>query len=324
MKILFYGFRHGHMDGLYRMVQSRPGTEIVACAEENAEAAAAAEARLGLRTDPRSYAELLQTDCNVVAIGGAYTDRGQAAIAALRAGKHLISDKPLCTSTDELREIRALSRSLNRKIAVMLDLRYLPQALRAREVLRSGMLGEVRSISFDGQHCIDYDHRPSWYFEGKHGGTVNDLAIHGIDLVRWLTGLEWGQADGIRTWNAFAVRHPDFYDSAMILARLSNGAEVSADVSYSAPQSAFTLPTYWSFRFWCERGMMTFHYTDPRVTVYTDAGAQVLDGISAEYTVLDDLDREIGSPTERTFTESVLDSTETALRLQQCADRSAH
>ena len=201
--------------------------------------------------DDGNYEEWRNKDIDIVAICDKYGERGATAIQALRAGKHIISDKPLCTSLEELEEIEKIVKQSNVKVGCMLDLRNMPTINRARELLRDGRLGRVRNISFTGQHCIDYKNRPSWYFEeGMHGGTINDLAIHGVDIVRDITGLEITEIDGVRTWNAYAVKNPEFKDCAVFMARLSNGAELLADVSYSAPSQVFTMPTYWNFEIW--------------------------------------------------------------------------
>ena len=53
-----------------------------------------------------------------------------------------------------------------------------------------------------------------WYFEeGKHGGTINDIAIHGIDLLRFITGKEFTKVNFAKTWNAFADKEPEFKES---------------------------------------------------------------------------------------------------------------
>ena len=323
MKILFYGFRHGHINALYRKVAASPLFEIAGCVEPNDAARAAAETNLGAKFSEKTYAEWLTDDIDAVAIGCAYGERGRAVIAALEAGKHVIADKPVCTSLEELCTIRALTEQMDTKLSCMLDLRYLPQTLRAKEILDSGRLGQVRNVAFNGQHCIDYAHRPAWYFEkGMHGGTINDLAIHGVDLVRMLTGQEISHIDAARTWNAYATRHPEFKDCAAFMARLESGAAVLADVSYSAPAQVFTLPTYWEFRIWCDRGMLTFHYTDPAVTVYEESNpeAQILPGITPDGDYLTEFADEITHNT-RIITENVLRSTETALTIQQFADQ---
>lgn len=322
LNILFCGFRHGHINTLYKRVSGSAIAHIAGCIEPDAAARAAAEQKLGAVFSDRPYADWLSDDIDAVAIGLAYGDRGEAIIAALEAGKHVIADKPICTDAAQLARIAELTREKNLCLACMLDLRYLPQTLRAAELLREGDLGEVRNVAFGGQHCIDYAHRPAWYFEpGMHGGTINDLAIHGIDLVRMLTGMEFAEIDAARCWNAYADRHPDFRDCAAFMARLDNGAAVMADVSYSGPSQVFSMPTYWEFRIWCARGLLTFNYVSPTVTVYAEGTPEpiIYDGLPVPGDYLDEFAAAIETG-DRTVTENVLRSTDTALSLQRAAE----
>ena len=318
MKLLFNGFRHGHINALYAKAMADGRVSVVGCIEENAEAKIAAKEKLNIEFSEKSYDEWLSSDIDAVAIGMAYGDRGSAIIKALKAKKQVIADKPICTSLEELEEIERLVTENNLTVACMLDLRYLPQTIKAKEILDSRLLGEVKNVAFNGQHYLDYAHRPTWYFEkGKHGGTINDLAIHGIDLVRMLTGLEFAKTDAARLWNSYAYKTRDFKDSALFMARLENGAGVMADISYSAPSQAFTMPSYWEFRFWCEKGMLTFNYIDNKVTVYREGESQ-----AEIYEVATDcgdyLDEFINGTSD---TQSVLKSTKTALLIQKEADK---
>ena len=76
-KILFNGFRHGHIHGLYQKVTSSAIAEIAGCIEPNDEARAAAESTLGAVFSTKSYDEWLASDIDAVAIGNAYGERGQ-------------------------------------------------------------------------------------------------------------------------------------------------------------------------------------------------------------------------------------------------------
>ena len=107
-KVAFVGFRHGHVESLYKRMAEDPQIEIVALCEENADAAAAVE-KSGRHITHTDYAEMLEeVDFDILCIGDYYGIRGERAIAGLKAGKHVISDKPLCTSLDELQKIRSL------------------------------------------------------------------------------------------------------------------------------------------------------------------------------------------------------------------------
>lgn len=321
--LLFCGFRHGHVNTLYRNVAESPLFECIGCVEENEAARKAAEQALGARFEEKTYEEWLKEDFHAVAIGLAYGDRGQAIIKALEAGKHVITDKPICTTKEELDRIRTLAREKNLTVHCMLDLRYLPQSVRAHDLLADKQLGEVRSVAFNGQHCLDLGNRPAWYFEeGMHGGTINDLAVHGVDLVRILTGLEFAEIDAARTWNAFDTVHPYFKDSAVFMARLSNGASVLADISYSTPKVSYILPSYWEFRIFCDRGMLSFNYADSTVTVHEEGNVApvILEGRAPDVLMLEEFAKAIESG-DLSVSESVFASSESVLRIQAVADR---
>ncbi|MBQ3572506.1 MAG: Gfo/Idh/MocA family oxidoreductase [Clostridia bacterium] len=321
MKILFYGFRHGHIEGLLQSARANSRVQVVACIEEDDDSRKSVEERLGVQFDDRAYEEWLQADVDVVAIGGRYADRGQAIIKALKAGKHIIADKPICTKIEEYEEIARLSKEKNLKIQCMFDLRYMPSAKRAKELFLSGEMGGVRNISFTGQHYLNYGNRPAWYFEeGMHGGTLNDLAIHGVDLITHLTGLCMQEINAARCWNAYAIQEKHFKDCATYMATLNNGAGVLADISYSAPPLVYATDIYWNFKFWCDNGLVTFSFKDPNVKVYKLGEKEpiILEGIIDSKNYLDDFLDEIEDNTNA-ITESVLYTTYQTLFLQSKA-----
>jgi len=245
----------------------------VAAYEADANARAAAEATLGVHFTHENYDDMLKDkNIDVVAIGDYFGIRGTQAIAALKAGKHVYADKPLCTSLAELDEIEKLAKEKNLKVGCMLDMRYNKFVQPVRNFIQEGKLGEVHNIFFSGQHPLMYGSRAGWYFEeGKHKGTINDIAVHGIDLIEYLTGLSMKKVIGARCWNAFATEVPSFKDCGQFMIELSNGAGLMADVSYSAPNSSgFTLPFYWRFTIWGTKGVMEFSYNSKDITLALD------------------------------------------------------
>ena len=268
MNIAFACFRHPHIFELYKLALTEKIISITGCFEEDISAKKAAE-NLGISFRYDTYSQLLEDDdVQIVAIGDYYGIRGQRVIEALEHGKHVICDKPLCISLEELDKIETLAKENNLKICIMLDLRYLPQTEKVKAIISSGELGKINIATFTGQHCLDYGNRPAWYFEyGKHGGTINDIAIHGIDLIRYITGKNLSSVEFAKTWNAFAKEEPDFKDCAQFIINM-DGMTVNADVSYAAPKFNGFMPTYWNFTFWGEEGMLNFKFCDNEIHIY--------------------------------------------------------
>ena len=325
MKFLFAGFRHPHIYTLLNIAAKTENVTVSACYEADVSARRAAERKTGIAFADADYEQLLSGDIDAVAIGARYGDRGGMIVRALKRGKHILTDKPICTSISQLDEIEGLAREKGLTVGCMFDLRYLPSVVAAKKILQSGKLGEVRNVSFTGQHCLDYKNRPSWYFEkDMHGGTINDLAVHGIDLLNRLAGLGIKEVAAAKVWNAYAYRNKDFKDCALFMARLTNGAGLLADVSYSAPSSVFSLPTYWNFKFWCEKGLLTFNAAEKYARVYEDGKKRVKRFTAeSEEDCLSEFLKEISERRKDgtgKFTESVFSATRQCLELQKIAN----
>src|SRR5437016_952050 len=142
IKLAFLGFRHGHVMGLYKSAIAHPRVEVVAACEEDPSAAAAL---VGVKLTHRSYEEIYRDVAfDAIAVGDYFGRRGEIIIDALRRGKHVISDKPICTKLAELEQIEALARE--KRLGCLLDLRDHGPFLTMRRLIRDGAIGEVHTI----------------------------------------------------------------------------------------------------------------------------------------------------------------------------------
>ena len=229
-------------------------------------------------------------------------------IAALKRGKHVMCDKPICTELSELYEIQKLSLEKDLKVGCMLELRYMPQIRKVKEIIESGEIGCIKNASFSGQHCLDYENRPKWYFEeGKHGGTVNDIGIHGIDLLRFITGKNMTNIYYARTWNAFADKEPKFRDCGQFCVAMED-MTVMADVSYAAPLCKEILPIYWEFHLWGTNGMIRFNWKDGNKIHLYRSTEEVIECECCENNYLDDFIEEVRGKQTIMNTQDILQS----------------
>ena len=325
--IAFAGFRHGHIFSLYEAVKNCSGLILQGAWEADSQAREAAQ-KQGVIFTYGSSDDLLQDDSvEIVAIGDYYGVRGNLAIRALEAGKHVIADKPLCTSLNEAMQIRELAEKNNLAVGIMLDLRDDATMITAQNAIDSGLLGRINNIIFEGQHPLLYGIRPDWYFEkGKHGGVINDIAIHGIDLVRQFTHSDMAQVLAARCWNFYAAQVPEFRDSAQFMLRMENGAGILADVSYAAPSSqGYSHPSYWHFRVWGEKGLLDFRTGSAQVQAYLNGEKEprLLPLISPRQTYLDDFLRAVDCNDHRQqYRNSNLAAAIQTLLIQQKAEDS--
>jgi predicted dehydrogenase len=212
-------------------------------------------------------------------------------------------------------------------VGCQLDMRDGAVALEARRRLRGGAIGEVHAITVGGQHPLLYGTRQGWYFEpGKHGGTINDIGIHALDGLPWMTGLQFREITFARAWNARLPEAPQFQDGAQFALVMSNGAGVLADVSYLAPDAnGYRIPQYWRMTFWGTEGILETDYSASQITIHhrRDRTPEVIsaaEGRPGGY--LDSFLRGLRGETVGLHLSSreVLAASRLALRVQQAAD----
>lgn len=324
LKIAFAGFRHGHIFGLYNKVLDNPTLEIAAICEEEPEISLLKDHPEITVTHTDFDRMLAEVPCDIIAIGDYYGKRGSLAIRALRAGKHVISDKPLCISADELEQIAQLTEEKGLKVGCMFDLRSIPVYYTAKEEIAKGTLGEIVQIQFSAQHPLLRDSRPAWYFEpGKHGGTIIDIASHATDIIPWLTGLQFDQVVAARTWQALEKESASFKDAAQFMCTLENGCGVMGDVSYSAPDSmGYSHVCYWRFNIWGTKGMMEFACSSGKVTAWLNGNKEPVFFMPEEKALPGYLDQfllDIAGQTPELNTAVVLESTRQVIRIQNSA-----
>lgn len=121
----------------------------------------------------------------------------QEASQLLRAGKHVLCEKPLALDSRESAALISLLKETGRVGAVAYNLRYYPLCQEARALIRRGAIGQVKLIH--GSFLQDWLLLPTdwnWRLEPKLGGelrAVSDIGTHWMDLVTWLTGSKISQ-----------------------------------------------------------------------------------------------------------------------------------
>ena len=333
LKIAFVGFRHSHVMGVYNYVKAHPAEWQLTGACEEDEAARrqlAADGKVAITH--QDYAAMLDAvECDVVAVGDYYAKRGRLIVTALERGKHVLSDKPICTDLKELQQIAQLARDKKLKVGCQLDVRASGNFRRLRAAVQDGMIGEVLSVSVGGQHPLSLGVRPAWYFEpGKHGGTINDIGIHAFDFVPWITGLDFAEVVAARTWNALAPQFPHFQTGAQYMLRLQNNAGMLADMSYFSPaQFKSRLPQYWRTTLFGAEGVLETSSGAASVMLARNGKSEVevlpALPVSEELAIPRSFAREVGGAHDglTVSTAEVLYASRISLLVQQAADTHA-
>ena len=111
-RFAFIGFRHPHIFDMYRRCCERDDIEVVAgCEEDPATRDELTKSGMATLTHDDFQSVLSDVPCDVIAVGDCYGRRAEIIEAGLRSGMHVISDKPICISLDELERIQAAAQA---------------------------------------------------------------------------------------------------------------------------------------------------------------------------------------------------------------------
>src|SRR3954463_13975753 len=93
LRLAFFGFRHGHVMGLYNAARQHPRVQVAAACEEHGETAASLCAAGTVQLTHDSFEAVYRsTDFDAVAVGDYFGRRGPLIVEALRRDKHVIAD----------------------------------------------------------------------------------------------------------------------------------------------------------------------------------------------------------------------------------------
>ena len=169
------------------------GATLTIVADGSADRSEAAARRLGAAVGAASAEELLASpDVDVVHICTPNHLHAPLARLALRAGKHVICEKPLATGLADAQDLVRMADAAGVVAALPFIYRYYPMIQEARARVLGGSAGPVRLVH--GSYLQDWLSRPedhNWRVESELGGPSRafaDIGVHWCDLVEFVTG----------------------------------------------------------------------------------------------------------------------------------------
>ena len=171
-------------------MQGSPLMRIEAIASRDQAKADAAARELGIPRAHGSY-EALLADPAIEAIYNPLPNHLHVpwTVKALEAGKHVLCEKPISLTAEEAKLIAEAEARTGRRAAEAFMIRFHPQWIRAREIVASGMLGEIRAINI----MFAYNNVDPANIRNKAdigGGGLYDIGCYAIAGSRYLLGSE--------------------------------------------------------------------------------------------------------------------------------------
>jgi predicted dehydrogenase len=180
-----------------------PGSELVACLGSTPEKTRAFAEKFGVPRQHHDLAGLVgDPGIDIVYIALPNAMHHSAVIAAARAGKHVLCEKPFAMNTAEAREMTQACRNAGVVLRIAHQIRLDAAVVRAREIVQSGRLGRLTEISLERASAIGS--RVSWRQDFNQAGVMFDVGVHLLDLIQYVSGK--------RFIEIAAFTHPDRRD----------------------------------------------------------------------------------------------------------------
>lgn len=223
------------------------GARIVAHhSSGNRSRAAMAALALPGRVEARSIDGICEADdIDLVVTAAVPSERGAIAVRALRAGKHVVADKPGVTTAGDLAAVEEAVVASGRRWWVLFGERFENRAVReACERARLGDLGRVVSVLGLGPHRMGADGRPAWFWDPvATGGILVDIGAHQVDQFLAATGAPTAPGDvevvTSAVGNVASPAHPAMQDVGLVVLR-AGGVLGTHRVDYLSPRGLRT------------------------------------------------------------------------------------
>jgi predicted dehydrogenase len=230
MKVIQVGV--GGFGGSWLHAIPECGIEHAALVDANPANLANAAAQRGISSD-RLFSRLEDALANVDA--DALVDvtpapfHKQTTTMALKAGLHVLCEKPMSDSMESAIEMVKAARDANRILMVTQQFRYYDQPRTIRKLIANGVIGDVDHIvaEFQIQGLLF-----GWRQKMRHPFLL-DMAIHHFDLIRYFLGKEVVRVTA-QTWNP-KVSNTEGDMSAFVMMEFDGGARVNYTGSFASP-----------------------------------------------------------------------------------------
>lgn len=204
-------------------IKAIPGARLVAVADINLELVKNASEKYDCN-GYSSYHELLAD--NAVQIVNICTESGlhaQIAIDAMKAGKHVLVEKPMAMSLVEADMMIATAKEMNVKLGVVHQNRFNNAIVKLRTALEADKFGDLTHSSAvvrwnrNDEYYSQAPWRGTW---AQDGGCLMNQSIHNIDLLQWMMG----PVESLFAYTATNMRKIEGEDVGAIVLKFKNGA----------------------------------------------------------------------------------------------------
>ncbi len=231
VKVAMLSFAHLHAIGYATILKALPGVEITVIADDNAERGQQFAQMFETQWVP-SIDEALAMDIDCVVICSENVNHKPMTLAAAKAGKHVLCEKPLATTVEDAQEMIAACEEAGVKLMTAFPVRFNSSIVALKDAVHSEHFGATLTVMGRNPGT----NPGGWFVDPalSGGGAVIDHTVHVVDVLRFIYGAEVTEVYA-QSGNKLAGGVSD--DTGLLMFKLSNGVPVSLDTSWSRPSN---------------------------------------------------------------------------------------
>jgi predicted dehydrogenase len=219
-----------HMESYARFV---PDAEVVTVFSRSAGRAEAFAKRHHVARWTTELEDAIATDCDVVDICLPNALHHRATLAAAKAGRHVIIEKPFAMTLEQADDMIAACQAAGRKLMYAEELCFAPKYERVRQLVSEGAVGDIYMLKQLEKHSGPHSDW-FWDIDQSGGGALMDMGCHAFAWFRWMLG---GRPRVTSVWATMATvlhkQRTKAEDNAVAVVEFENGAIGLAEDSWA-------------------------------------------------------------------------------------------
>lgn len=220
-----------------------PNADLIAYYDINFERASELAAKYGGKAYETVDELISDPEIDAISICAANHAHADLTIRSLKAGKHVLCEKPMASTLDQCIAMVEAAKETGKQLMIGQNQRFQPGHLQAKELIEKGVIGKV--LTFDtvfrhggpDQWSVDASTN-NWFFDKAQSafGAMADIGVHKTDLIQYLTGAKVVEVKALL--RTIDKRYPNgsminVDDNAFCIYQLDNGAAGTMSVSWT-------------------------------------------------------------------------------------------
>lgn len=253
-----------------RSLQTLDGVELIGVFDEDEKRGTFYAEKLGVQFYGH-YHELINAS-DAMIVTSENVKHHKYVVAAAKAKKHVLCEKPLATTAEDAREMIEVCRQNDVVLETAFPCRFNTSIVRAKQIMEEGKLGRIVAIK-----GTNHGTNPGGWFveeELSGGGAIMDHTVHLVDLMRWFLQTEIKEVYAEK--GHFSLESP-IDDTGVVTLEFHNGVFATIDCSWSRNKN---YPTWGDVTLEIVglEGTLTLDAFGQKLNLYTDE-----DGVKWEY-----------------------------------------